>query len=108
MTWKVETLNSAVDAELRLLEPSLKARFLRISELLEIGGPDRVGMPHVRHLSGKLWEIRMKGRCGIARAIYVAVVEQRMVVVHVFMKKTQKTPRSAIQIALARSKGLIK
>jgi len=50
MKWQVETLNHVVDRELEALEPSLKARFLHISELLETFGPERVGALHVKHL----------------------------------------------------------
>jgi phage-related protein len=48
--------------------------------------------------------MRMKGRAGIARAAYVTAVGKRIVVVHVFVKKTQKTPRREIEIALRRAK----
>lgn len=106
MKWQVETLNHVVDRELEALEPSLKARFLHISELLETFGPERVGAPHVKHLVDKLWEIRMKGKSGIARAIYVTVTGRRIVVVHAFVKKTQKTPKAAIRLALERAKEL--
>ena len=60
--------------------------------------------PYVKHLEGKLWEMRMKGRDGIARAAYVTATEHRVVVVHVFVKKTQKTPRREIETALRRAK----
>jgi phage-related protein len=60
--------------------------------------------PHVKHLEGKLWEMRMKGRDGIARAIYVTTVGERVVVVHAFEKKTQKTPARALEIARERAK----
>ena len=106
MKWQVETLNHVVDRELEALEPSLKARFLHISELLETFGPERVGAPHVKHLVDKLWEIRMKGKSGIARAIYVTVTGRRIVVVHAFVKKTQKTPKAAIRLALERAKEI--
>ena len=108
MKWRVETLNALVDEELESLEPTLKARFLHICELLEMFGPSEVGAPHVRHLIEKLWEIRMKGKSGIARAIYLTVAERRILVVHAFVKKTQKTPRSAIKVALARAKEISK
>ncbi len=58
-------------------------------------------MPHVRHLEGKLWEMRLKGRDGIARAVYVARTRQRLTVLHIFIKKTQKTPRKALETARA-------
>jgi phage-related protein len=48
--------------------------------------------------------MRMKGRDGIARAIYVTAKGERVVVVHAFVKKTQKTPRSALEIARSRAK----
>jgi phage-related protein len=103
MTWRVETLNADVDAELEALEPTLRAKFLHIAELLETFGPHQVREPHVKPLGHKLWEIRMKGRSGIARAIYVTATGQRIVVLHAFVKKTQKTPRSAIEMALKRA-----
>lgn len=106
MQWRVETLNPTVDRELDALEPTLKARFLHIAELLETFGPDQVGAPHVKHLVEKLWEIRMKGRSGIARAIYVTVTGRRIVVLHAFVKKSQKTPKSAIRLAQQRAKEL--
>jgi phage-related protein len=56
------------------------------------------------HLEGALWEMRLKGRSGIARAVYVTAVGRRIVVVHVFAKKTQKTPRREIEMALKRAK----
>jgi phage-related protein len=58
----------------------------------------------VKHVDGPLWEIRMKGRDGISRALYVTAVERRVVVVRVFVKKTQKTPRREIRLALERAK----
>jgi phage-related protein len=89
-----------------LLPAELKARFLRVAELLENFGPQKVGLPHVRPLESKLWEMRMSGKEGIARAVYVAASGKRLIVLHVFVKKTQKTPRPAIETALARLKEL--
>lgn len=62
--------------------------------------------PHVRHIRGQLWEIRLKGKAGIARALYVTAREQRVVLVRAFIKKTQKTPASEIDLALERAKEL--
>ena len=70
--------------------------------MLQDFGPQRVGLPHIRPLEGKLWEMRMQGRDGIARAIYVAVKGRRLLVLHVFAKKTRSTPRSALEIARKR------
>jgi len=84
----------------------MQARFLRIAEMLEQFGPHQVGMPHVRPLESKLWEMRMTGRDGISRAVYAAVQERRLLVLHVFVKKTQATPRRAIETALERLEKL--
>jgi phage-related protein len=70
MAWHVELIPEA-QAELLALPADMRARFLHIAEMLEDFGPQRVGMPHVRPLTRKLWEIRMTGRDGIARAIYM-------------------------------------
>ena len=63
-------------------------------------------MPHFRHLSGQVWEIRLKGKGGIARALYVTATHERVVVVRVFVKKTPKTPLRELQLALARAKEI--
>ena len=64
-------------------------------------------MPYIRHLLDKLWEIRGKGKPGIARALYVAVVGRRVVILRVFVKKTQKTPPGEIALALSRIKEIV-
>jgi phage-related protein len=51
--------------------------------------------------------MRLRGRDGIARALYVTVTGQRVVVVRVFVKKTQKTPRREIELALERAKEIV-
>src|SRR5713226_7989407 len=104
--WAVEVLNQAVEAELLALPKDMQARFLRISELLQTFGPPNVGMPHVRPLESKLWEMRLKGKAGIGRAICTAVSPRRLVVLHAFVKKTQKTPRRATELALERKKEI--
>lgn len=106
MTWHVEFLDERVEAELLALPKDMQARFLHIAELLQEFGPQHVGMPHVRPLGSKLWEMRLSGKAGIGRAIYIAMRERRLVVLHVFVKKTQKTPPRAIELALARAKEI--
>ncbi len=109
ITWTVETLDGRVDEELDALPADIRDRFVRISRLLEEFGPQRVREPYVKPLIGKLWEMRMKGKDGIARAVYLAASGRRLVVVHAFVKKTMKTPRNAIDTATRRAKeaGLI-
>lgn len=102
LTWSVETLGKQVDDELDALPADMRARFVYVSGLIEEFGPQRVGMPHVRSLGNKLWEIRVGGRDSIARAIYMIAVERKIIVAHVFIKKTQRTPERALQTAINR------
>lgn len=102
--WTVETLGQVVDDELEALPADQQAKFLWIAELIEAHGLERVREPYVRHLEKGLWEIRLKGRDGISRAVYVVAKPRRVVVVRVFVKKTQKTPRREIELALERAK----
>ena len=106
MRWTVETLGAIVDAEIAALPKDMQAAFLRLAERIEAVGLERVGYPHVKHLQDKLWEIRFGGRDGIGRAIYVTAVGRRVIVVHAFMKKTQKTPKAALDLAERRAKEI--
>ena len=110
MTWTVHFLNAAVEREIKALPDDLQAKFLHIAEMLEEFGVNQVREPYVKPLIGtspKLWEMRMKGKSGIARAVYVVAVGQRIVVVHAFIKKSDKTPRQAIETALKRAKEVL-
>lgn len=102
MIWKVEFLNNVVEDEFLALPKDIQARFIRISELIESYGLENVGMPHIRHLIDKLWEIRAKGKGGIARGIYVTVAGRRVVILRVFIKKTDKTPKRELDLARKR------
>ncbi len=82
----------------------MRARFERTVALIQSHGLERVREPHVKHVEGPLWEMRLMGRDGIARALYMTARGRRVVVVRVFVKKTQKIPRREIEIALARAK----
>jgi phage-related protein len=98
-TWSVETLDERVEKELALLPSDMLARFKRIGDLMMIDGPAAVREPYVKHLEGKLWEMRMTGRDGISRAIYVTAFERRVVILRIFIKKSEKTPGNELQIA---------
>ena len=88
--WTIECVNEAAEEEILNLSADLKSKFLHISELLLNFGPLNVGLPHVRPLENKLWELRLKGRNNIARSIYVLATKRRIIILHTFIKKTQK------------------
>jgi hypothetical protein len=72
--WRVEILSETVAAELAALPADMQARFLRLAERIASAGLHSLGEPHAKHLEGKLWELRLIGRDGIARALYVTVM----------------------------------
>src|SRR5260370_14496762 len=98
--WTVETLNQAVDAEVEALPEDMRARLARIAKLVEEKGLEHVGEPHLKHVEGRLWEMRLTGRSGISRALYVTAVSRRVVIVRAFFKTTEKTPWREIELAL--------
>ena len=106
MPWQVEILDHRVEKELDALAADVRQRFLRIAELIEQHGLAAMHEPYVKHLEGKLWEMRMKSKDGIARAIYVTGKGERVVVVHACVKKTQKTPQKALETARMRAKDV--
>jgi phage-related protein len=104
--WRVELLNDAVRNELLAFSAEIRAQFARITDLICLGGLQNLRAPHVKHLEGKLWEIRLTDRDGIVRVLYVTASGRRVVVVRAFQKKTQKTPRAEIDLALRRAKEI--
>ena len=105
--WRIETLNETVDRELDALPADMRARFARTGRLFATFGLERVGAPHVRHLTGPLWKIRLSGRDGIARALHIVATGRRVVVVRAFVKKTRRTPHREIEMALRRAREVM-
>lgn len=99
-------MDAAAEAELLALPRDMRAKFEHIVHLIESFGLERAREPYVKHLEGRLWEMRLSGRDGIARSIYLTASGKRVVIVRTFVKKTQKTPRREIELALKRAKEL--
>jgi phage-related protein len=85
----------------------IKARIINIVDLLIEHGPHNVREPYVKHIKGKLFEIRAKGKDGIARVFYFTMTGQRIVLLHGFIKKTQKTPEKELETAVVRMKEIL-
>jgi len=101
--WALEILPEA-KSELLALPPDLQARFRHIGKMLVIDGPQKIGMPHVKHMEGKIWEMRMKGKSGIARALYFTMSGRKIIICNAFVKKSQKNPKRELEKAQARYK----
>ena len=104
MTWTVSALNQLVKDEIEALPIDMRARLSRLTSLIEQHGCEALPRDTVKHLEDKLWELRITGRDGISRAIYVTATGKRVIVVRVFVKKTQKTPRNELELARQRTK----
>ena len=104
MQWTVEALNAAVDAEIDALPRDMRAKLARLSAIVEQSGLQALPRDSVKHLEDKLWELRITGRDGISLAIYVTAAVRRVVILRVFIKKTQQTPPRELEIARQRAK----
>jgi phage-related protein len=72
---------------------------------MQIYGPD-FGMPHTRAMGHGLFELRLKAAEGAARVFYCTIVDRQIVMLHQFVKKTERTPAKELAIARRRMKEL--
>lgn len=94
MRWTVEALNAAVDAEIAALPRDMRARLTRLSAIIEEYGFGGLPRDAVKHLDGRLWELRITGRDGISRAIYLTAAMRR-VVMSVYLSRRRRRRRRA-------------
>ena len=106
MGWIV-ILDERLESWLNDIPKDIKARIISIVDLLVEHGPQNVREPYVKHLQGKLYEIRAKGKDGIARVFYFTMTGQRIVLLHGFIKKAQKTSKRELAIAVVRMKEIL-
>ncbi len=106
MNWSIEYYSSEVEKKILSLPNGLLARYLRITDLmLEFGS--NLGMPHTRFIEDGLIELRIKSKEGIARVFYCTLIGKRIVMLHLFIKKSNKIPKKEIQIAKNRMKKVL-
>ena len=103
MNWTITYYSDALQAEILALPAGILARYLRYAERMEVYGPD-LGMPHTRAMGGGLFELRLKGAEGIGRVFYCTMIEKKIMMLHQFIKKTNKTPAKEIVLARKRMK----
>ena len=106
MDFRLSYYNVAVEAELDAWPVGLRARFRALSLRMEEYGPN-LGMPHTRALGNGLFEIRTKAEEGIGRVFFCTMVGRKIVILHSFIKKTDKTPKRELDIALTRQKEVV-
>lgn len=105
MSWKITFFNQKVETEILEFPAGILANFLHILEMIEEFGP-ALGKPHTAPMGNGLFEIRAKGKEGIGRALFCAVKGQEIVILHSFIKKTQRAPKKELEKARRRLKEL--
>ena len=105
MSYQIEYFNANAKTSLDAWPAGLKARYLALLSRMTEYGPE-LGMPHTRVIGDGLFEVRAKAVEGSGRAFYCTVVGMRIVILHGFIKKTDKTPAKELKIARDRLKEL--
>ncbi|NOQ22009.1 MAG: type II toxin-antitoxin system RelE/ParE family toxin [Candidatus Aegiribacteria sp.] len=106
MRWQIKYYNQRLEEEILKLPAGLLARYLRLSDLLiEFGS--NLGLPHTKKIETGLFELRLKGKEGIARVFFCTKIGKRIIMLHSFIKKSQKTPKKEIEIARRRKKEVL-
>jgi len=107
MSWKIEYYSSKIEKEILDLPAGLLARYFHLSDLMiEFGS--NLGMPHTKFIDNGLIELRVKSKEGIARVFFCTKIGKRIVMLHVIVKKSSKTPKKDLKVAEKRMKEVLK
>ena len=101
MNWEIIYYNEAARLWVDSLPVGIRAYYARITEAMRQYGPN-LGLPYTRAMGDELFEIRARGKEGIARIFYGTVVRGKIIILHGFVKKTDKTPRRELATARRR------
>ncbi len=105
MDYVISYYSEAVELEILDLPDTLAARYLMLARRMVVIGPN-LGEPHTKAMGGGLFELRLKGAQGIARVLYCTQVGRRIVMLHSFVKKTDRTPKRELEVAQVRFKEI--
>jgi len=103
MGWTITYYSESLQEEILAMPAGFIGRYLRYADRMEVYGPD-LGMPHTRAMGDGLFELRLKAAEGIARVFYCTMVGKKIVMLHQFTKKTDKTPPRELETARRRMK----
>ena len=107
MNWQINYYNDKVEKAILKMPAGILARYLHLTDLMLEFGPN-LGMPHTRALKDKLFELRMKGKEGIGRVFFCTKIGKNIIILHSFVKKSQKTPEKELRIARKRLSEVFK
>lgn len=102
MSWNIQ-FYQGVEGEILNMPPRIQARMLKLLELIEKHGAN-LGPPHTASMGEGLFEIRAKAKEGIGRGLFCYLDGSNIIVLHAFIKKSQKTPKQDLHLAKVRMK----
>ena len=103
MIWQIRYHDEKLQDVILSFPAGLLARYLQLTDRMMQYGPD-LGMPHTRAMGAGLFELRLKSQEGIGRVFYCTLVKRQVVMLHQFVKKTDKTPPKELAVARRRRK----
>jgi len=103
MNWSIEYYSEKVQQEILELPESVQARYIHLTSIMRFEGA-YLGEPHTKALGDGLFELRLKGKEGIARVMYCTVINNKIIILHIFIKKSQKIPKKELNLAKKRMK----
>ncbi len=106
MSWQINYFNKQLEKEILNLPAGLLARYLRLTDMMVEFGSN-LGMPHTQSIGNGLNELRVKSKEGITRVFYCTKVGKQIVMLHVFIKKSQKIPKKELALATKRMKEVL-
>lgn len=103
--YTIRYYSNEVQQEIYAFPPTLKARYIGYTKRMAANGTN-LGEPHTKAMGNGLFELRLKGAEGIGRVFYCTTVGKNIFMLHSFIKKTQKTPKKDLAIAIERMKEI--
>ena len=105
MDYTITYYSEAVQEQIIDLPDTLAARYIVLTRRMVALGPN-LGEPHTKAFRDGLFELRLKGAEGIARVFFCTMIGKRIVILHSFIKKTDRTPKRELDVAQTRLKEI--
>ena len=105
MQWKITFYSKRVESDTLSFPSGVLANLIHVMEMIEELGPN-IGMPHTAYVEKGLFEIRAKDKEGIGRSLFCLALDNEIVILHSFIKKSQKIPKKELEKARKRKKEI--
>ena len=105
MDYAIIYFSEAVQDDILALPDTLAARYVVLTRRMVALGP-HLGEPYTKAVGDGLFELRLKGAEGIARVFFCTLVGKRIVMLHSFIKKSDRTPMREREVAETRMKEI--